>query len=61
MNDSGHVSEERQHQVQPEVKPQSDLEKYADRRQEYGEEDADEIFALFFHNDFQKGSWLCSK
>jgi hypothetical protein len=47
MNDAGNIPEQRQHQVDPEVFTDPDLEKNPQRGQKNGEQDANQI-----HNQF---------
>ena len=43
MYDAGHITAQRQKNVEPEVQPQSDLEKYTNRRQDDGDENTNDV------------------
>ena len=43
VDDAGHITAQRQKNVEPEVQPQSDLEKYTNWRQDDGDENTNDV------------------
>lgn len=43
VNDAGNVTAEGEQDIQPEMQTETDLKENADRRQEYGDENADNV------------------
>jgi len=57
VNDSRNETEDGQHDVQPEMESEADLQSHTEWRQDDGGDDSEDIFGAFFHDLFEVG-WM---